>query len=79
MNQSYSTFVRLAVSDENYNDARVALIRSYRWSHVAIIHQDSIDASLVRNSSFEKRREKKNASASLDGGEIGEEAERIEY
>jgi hypothetical protein len=39
--------VRLSVSDENYNDARVAFIKYNNWSHVAIIHQDSIEHSLV--------------------------------
>ncbi|CAF2140104.1 unnamed protein product [Rotaria magnacalcarata] len=46
-NQSYSTLVRLSVSDENYNDARVAFIKYNNWSHTAIIHQDSIEQSLV--------------------------------
>ncbi|CAF0736219.1 unnamed protein product [Adineta steineri] len=46
-NQSYSTLVRLSVSDENYNDARVAFIEYNQWSHVAIIHQDSIEHSLM--------------------------------
>jgi hypothetical protein len=36
------------VSDENYNDARVAFIKYNNWSHVAIIHQDSIEHSLVK-------------------------------
>ncbi|CAF3827142.1 unnamed protein product [Rotaria magnacalcarata] len=45
-NQSYSTLVRLSVSDENYNDARVAFIKYNNWSHTAIIHQDSIEQSL---------------------------------
>jgi len=43
------------VSDENYNDARVAFIKYNNWSHVAIIHQDSIEHSLVnknKNSIF---------------------------
>ncbi|CAF3410764.1 unnamed protein product [Rotaria socialis] len=47
VNQSYSTLVRLSVSDENYNDARVAFIKYNNWSHTAIIHQDSIEQSLV--------------------------------
>ncbi|UJR31761.1 hypothetical protein I4U23_019239 [Adineta vaga] len=46
-NESYSTLVRLSVSDENFNDARVAFIKSNHWSHVAIIHQDSIEHSLM--------------------------------
>ncbi|CAF1479487.1 unnamed protein product [Rotaria magnacalcarata] len=46
-NQSYSTLVRLSVSDENYNDARVAFIKYNNWSHTAIIHQDSIEQSLM--------------------------------
>ncbi|CAF1299178.1 unnamed protein product [Adineta ricciae] len=46
-NQSYSTLVRLSVSDENFNEARVAFIRSNNWSRVAIIHQDSIEHSLM--------------------------------
>ncbi|CAF1614382.1 unnamed protein product, partial [Rotaria sp. Silwood1] len=46
-NESYSTLVRLSVSDENYNDARVAFIKYNNWSHVAIIHQDSIEHSLM--------------------------------
>ena len=40
--------MRLSVSDENYNDARVALIKENNWTNVAIIHQDSIEYSLVR-------------------------------
>ncbi|CAF4130293.1 unnamed protein product [Rotaria socialis] len=47
VNQSYSTLVRLSVSDENYNDARVAFIKYNNWSHTAIIHQDSIEQSLM--------------------------------
>ncbi|CAF1499111.1 unnamed protein product, partial [Rotaria sordida] len=46
-NESYSTLVRLSVLDENYNDARVAFIKYNNWSHVAIIHQDSIEHSLM--------------------------------
>ncbi|CAF3315767.1 unnamed protein product [Rotaria sp. Silwood2] len=46
-NESYSTLVRLSVSDENYNDARVAFVKYNNWSHVAIIHQDSIEHSLM--------------------------------
>ncbi|CAF1393101.1 unnamed protein product [Adineta steineri] len=46
-NQTYSTLVRLSVSDENYNNARVAFIKYNNWSHVAIIHQDSIEHSLM--------------------------------
>ncbi|CAF1199983.1 unnamed protein product [Rotaria sordida] len=46
-NQTYSTLVRLSVSDENYNDARVAFIKYNNWSHVAILHQDSIEYSLM--------------------------------
>ncbi|CAF0871402.1 unnamed protein product [Adineta ricciae] len=46
-NQTYSTLVRLSVWDENYNDARVAFIQANNWSRVAIIHQDSIEHSLM--------------------------------
>ena len=38
------------MSDENYNNARVEFIKSNNWSHVAIIHQDSIEHSLVNHS-----------------------------
>lgn len=41
--------MRLSVSDENYNDARVAFIKENNWTNVAIIHQDSIEYSLVKN------------------------------
>ncbi|UJR14921.1 hypothetical protein I4U23_001903 [Adineta vaga] len=47
VNQTYSTLVRLSISDENYNDARVAFIQANNWSRVAIIHQDSIEHSLM--------------------------------
>ncbi|CAF4590511.1 unnamed protein product, partial [Rotaria sp. Silwood2] len=46
-NETYSTLVRLSVSDENYNDARVAFIKYNNWSNVAILHQDSIESSLM--------------------------------
>ncbi|CAF3671346.1 unnamed protein product [Rotaria sp. Silwood1] len=46
-NETYSTLVRLSVSDENYNDARVAFIKYNNWSNVAILHQDSIEYSLM--------------------------------
>ncbi|CAF1559290.1 unnamed protein product [Rotaria magnacalcarata] len=45
--QTYSTLVRLSVSDENYNDGRVAFIKYNNWSHVAILHQDSTEYSLM--------------------------------
>ena len=77
MNQSYSTLVHLSVSDENYNDARVALIQSNHWSHVAIIHQDSIDASLVQQKKkhIHQRSISKIELFSLDDGKISEKTQ----
>lgn len=48
LDQNDSMLVRLSVSDENHNDARIAWIQHNNWSNVAILHQDSTDFSLVR-------------------------------
>ena len=72
--------MRLAVADENYDDARIALLQAHRWAHVAILHQDEIESSLVKD-------EKKLGSIvdspffspSADDGETRQTFERIKY
>jgi hypothetical protein len=46
--EKYPTFLRMLITDMSHNAVRVALIRHFNWTRVAILYEDTERHSLVQ-------------------------------